>query len=467
MKKAFLIIVIFFIVFNSSAQSWSYHSGGNAFDGKYKTASVKGYGTDYPYAEPLLVINMFNEESLNFYLSKGGYYQSTTGISILWAFSKEPETIYESADYTISDDGKTLFFGEYYQNNLTGDILQFLEFMEKLKTSNKVDIRIKDKYGKNDITFSLVGSSKAIGYVVSKEYKEQKLAQQEEILNALKESREKKAEINIKISMLLEKAGIINVEERDKMVVKIDSYFDFNELFRMIEIDSLTFDLNKLSAHLNLLNKEGGLIKKIYYVDEVIPKYIDNIRESEYSFYSSKIVALLRKYELNDFENQNVCDKIILLSELYKYDVTEIDSINILVELDNSTTATLELFNNKNQELHSFRFFEDQIPIYAEKVSTEIKNNAITRINSLLEKYELTQAESDEIYKEIDDKELFIIEVNKADRATMDNPNYGIDVKFFNGDKVIVELSVWGSGAGWIDKMGKKLKKIKSKSNKN
>jgi len=70
MKKAiiyFSIVIIFTFSLSIKAQSWKYNSGGNPFDGKYKTASIKGTGSDYPYNNPVLAINLYNEESLNFY----------------------------------------------------------------------------------------------------------------------------------------------------------------------------------------------------------------------------------------------------------------------------------------------------------------------------------------------------------------------------------------------------------------
>jgi len=53
----------------SFGQSWKSSEGGNAFDGKYKTSSVKGKGDNFPYNSPTMVINKFEGEDLNFYIS--------------------------------------------------------------------------------------------------------------------------------------------------------------------------------------------------------------------------------------------------------------------------------------------------------------------------------------------------------------------------------------------------------------
>lgn len=168
-------ILLFLYVFLSSlllGQTWKYSEGGNAFDGKYKTSSIKGKGTDYPYNSPALVVNKFEGEDFNFYLSNAGYFQEDTGIGILWVFDNEPNTIYSTYDFSISNDGKILFFNEF--NNPDGSLasLKSIEFIEKLTLANKVSIRVKNNYGSNDMVFSLSGSSKAINFVLPKEQRE-------------------------------------------------------------------------------------------------------------------------------------------------------------------------------------------------------------------------------------------------------------------------------------------------------
>lgn len=55
----------------SFSQAWTYKHGGNAFDGEYKTSSIIGVGYEFPYKNPLFVINVFNGEVTkpNIYLS--------------------------------------------------------------------------------------------------------------------------------------------------------------------------------------------------------------------------------------------------------------------------------------------------------------------------------------------------------------------------------------------------------------
>jgi hypothetical protein len=167
MKK--LLFAVLFIVgnsINSNAQIWKFTSGGNDFDGRYKTSSVVGAGNKYPYKTPSLVINRFseNKEDMNFYISDAGFYQKNTGIKIYWVFNNEPNSIYSTYDYSISSSGKILFIEEINSPDSEDKISKF-EFIEKLKNASTVSVRISNKYGKNDIKFSLKGSTKAINFV--------------------------------------------------------------------------------------------------------------------------------------------------------------------------------------------------------------------------------------------------------------------------------------------------------------
>ena len=118
MKNLILLLLLLLIPILSFGQTWKFSEGGSAFDGKYKTSSITGTGTNFPYTSPTLVVNKFDGEDINFYISNGGFFQEKTGISVLWVFDNEPNTIYSTYDWSISSDGKILFFLEF--NNPDG-----------------------------------------------------------------------------------------------------------------------------------------------------------------------------------------------------------------------------------------------------------------------------------------------------------------------------------------------------------
>ena len=175
MKKYLLCIVLFSISSIIEAQSWNYKTSGNDFDGKYKIASINGSGNNYPYNKPSLVVNYFEkDDSFNFYINGSGYNSSSSDVEVLWVFSNEKDVIYESRYRTLSADGKSIFFHEFYSPK-SDEIISVYEFINKLKAASYVSLRVNGKYDKNDIKFSLSGSTKAINHVISAEKIELKI----------------------------------------------------------------------------------------------------------------------------------------------------------------------------------------------------------------------------------------------------------------------------------------------------
>ena len=172
--KNLLFTIALLVSFNSFGQTWKYSEGGNAFDGKYKTSVVTGVGTKFPYKNPSLVINRFEGKPINFYITEGGFFQEKTGISVLWVFDNEPDKLYSTYDFSISADGKILFFTEFNNPDGSGKLKQ-VDIIDKLTLANKVTVRMSDDYGSNDIVFSLRGSTKAINFVIPKEERQQML----------------------------------------------------------------------------------------------------------------------------------------------------------------------------------------------------------------------------------------------------------------------------------------------------
>ena len=167
MKKLLLLAILFLCTqTNIKAQSWKYENGGSNFDGKYKTSFVKGSGSKFPYNDPILAINKYDKNSTsNFFISSAGYFQEGTGVKILWVFNTEPDIIYSTYSWSYSSDGKTLFFEKFNDPNSDNKISKY-EFMEKLKSDSRVSVRISNKFGTNDLVFSLSGSTKAIDFVL-------------------------------------------------------------------------------------------------------------------------------------------------------------------------------------------------------------------------------------------------------------------------------------------------------------
>lgn len=451
MKKIVLILILINTTY-LFAQNWEFKSGGNAFDGKYKTSSIKGKGTDYPYNNPLLVINLFREESLNFYIADAGYFQDLSETDVVWIFNNAPETLYKSYNLSKSDDSKILFF-EDFKNSLTNESLSKIEFIEKLKTANKVSVRIKNNYGKNDISFSLRGSTKAIDYVVSKKFKNNLIAYQKEIEKIAKERLNEQVKVNARILLMLNNSGI-NHNEWQNLFEKIDYNCDLYDI-NLKEIDTININVEKYSTNINLINRDGKILKEIKYIDDVIPQYIEDVKNTKRNTKTKFVKSLLDNYELTENEKEKITSEIINVSE-YHFDIEKLDNLDLQVILKR---CYLTLFDKQNNKIYSNNYFETIIPDYVKRTSLKIINNSTKRIIFLLKKYELTEIEKNKIFENLAEIYLYKIEKEDADIVRIENYPYITRIIFSNKIKEIHQVTI--DGKDFSKQLKKKIKKLK------
>ena len=214
-----LLLILFCVPVIGFGQSWKYSSGGNDFDGTYRTSSVTGSGNDYPYNSPTLVINYFKkEEQINFYISNAGYYSSSSNTEVLFSFNNEKGNIYKSVSATSSSDGKIVFLGSFFDSDDIFDVTRF-DIFKKLMDASYVNIRISNDYGQNDIRFSLSGSTKAIKYVIPN--LDKLIIAEEESLRIEFERYEIENEIEIEDTESDEDEAIEIIEEDDEEVFMV------------------------------------------------------------------------------------------------------------------------------------------------------------------------------------------------------------------------------------------------------
>jgi len=167
-KNILLIIFLLFVTTNALSQRWTYKKGGDAFDGKYRSASIEGYGTDAPYNDPLFVVNYFKKsKSLNLYISEAGYAGCDNKI-IKIKFNNN-DTIY-TFDVSTNSDKDVWFLHEYTSDFYDYNTLTIDQLLKKLMKYRTLFVRISSDCGKSDLEFSLNGSSKAINFVLPENY---------------------------------------------------------------------------------------------------------------------------------------------------------------------------------------------------------------------------------------------------------------------------------------------------------
>lgn len=385
MKKIIFIAILLSQIM-VSAQNWSFESGGNVFDGKYKTSSIKGKGTDFPYNNPLLVINLFKNESLNFYIADAGYFQNLSETNVLWIFNDELDTLYKSGNISKSDNNKIIFFNDFI-NTKSNESISKLEFIEKLKTANKVNVRIKDNYGKNDISFSLRASTKAINYVITKAYKEKVLAEQKEVKKLIEEEKNKKiAEVN-RIKKLKEQENRKKLDKQNKInnkTIELLSSYDLDDSEKKEIIKEVTSVIQSYSIDINNIKKininiplEGTttlvlLYKYNKFIAEKnidIPNYRKKILDALEKKGFNRMLSSLSKYDFSDIEIDRILKKI------NKKQFQEIENKKIIsIKFEYLSYATKIKLNNKGKSV-IISFFDKPFSKQIKKKTRRVKNN--------------------------------------------------------------------------------------------
>ena len=320
MKKLLILLTLFAFTLQSNAQSWKKSSGGDAFDGKYRTSSVRGSGGDFPYENPTLVINKFDSGSLNFYISGAGYWQSGTGVSVRWVFSNEPNTIYSTYDFSFSSDGKIIFLEEF--NNPANNAMKLSkkEFIKKLQVASNVQVRISNDYGSNSMRFSLSGSTNAINFVLP---------------NLAKDLKDLEIANKIKLEGFKVQDSLVEV-----------AYGKFRENFTRLKFDK--YAMKKVINHLLENEKEDALInfesvyfKKGTYEPSETYRYVD-----AYALYndgtSEQIDGIFNYGEGSDMAREVLADEKVAKVEQETNELYEKEQRKIVFESFDVFTSRLE-----------------------------------------------------------------------------------------------------------------------------
>jgi hypothetical protein len=184
MKKIIFLTLLLSSI--SIYSQWTYKSSKSDFDGNYKTSSVYGTGGKFPYTKPYLVVNKFENSSVNIYFSDAGY-SGCDGRKVFFKFEGD-EVIYETSYVGNGTDNDSWFISSF--KNTTQH-----QFIYKLKNSSLLSVRIRSNCGSVDYKFGLRGSTKALNFVLGEKWGENKNKEILE-LNVLKEKKRKEYIIN-------------------------------------------------------------------------------------------------------------------------------------------------------------------------------------------------------------------------------------------------------------------------------
>jgi hypothetical protein len=212
-----ILALTFFISLTCYSQ-WSFKSNKDDFDGNYKTASVYGNGGSFPYTKPLLVLNKFENKQINIYLTGIGYSGCDNRI-IYFKFNND-EVIYETAYVSSGSDFDAWFFTSFKN-------LEQYQFIEKLSKHNSLSVRVISDCNSKDYKFNLNGSTKAINFVLGKDWIEN---ERKYHLNEISIERKKDSLTNVRLDLMIKESKIkdsINKikknEQEQKKRIMLDS----------------------------------------------------------------------------------------------------------------------------------------------------------------------------------------------------------------------------------------------------
>jgi hypothetical protein len=153
----------------ATAQTWTFKTTGNDFDGRIRTATVLGRGGESPYTTPLLVVNYFVEsKSLNFYVTDFGYTGCKNNRALFIIDGTKRLT---TVDVSDDNEHNTLFLDEFnLSSDQSGMSLSKHEVLQLLKSGTKLSVRLSNDCFSRDYTFSLSGSTSAINHVLGAEF---------------------------------------------------------------------------------------------------------------------------------------------------------------------------------------------------------------------------------------------------------------------------------------------------------
>ena len=377
MKKFLLLLIIPFLSFG---QSWKFDSGKSDFDGSYKTAFIQGKGNNFPYNKPVLTINKFsNNSEINFYISEGWSFTENSGSNIKWVFDNEPDIIYLANKLSYSNDGLIVFFQEFYDPVSNKNISKY-EFINKLKTASKVSVRLANNYGKNDVTFTLKGSSKAIESVISVDKIQEKI----DDFNF----KEKQTKIRDKLLLVADEYKITAKSRSDlKAVIEGRLGIGFygkqsedysEEIISTIEIQPSTegdsFEkfgrVNVFYVFENKL-KEIVLGYNLFKVNTWSPLYIEfkKEKEKEKAAQKKRIKNMLTKYDLIELQSRILSE----ITENEELNLKEISNVNLIFseyQLGKFWKIQAIIYSNTNE----------RIPIRISTSSLEINKKQLKKM---------------------------------------------------------------------------------------
>jgi hypothetical protein len=394
MKK--LILLLLFIPLVSFGQ-WTLDESNDPFDGKISTIEHRGYGGEFPYENPVLIIRYKHlKEELDIYITDMGYSGCSDNI-IYASFNNTPENVFKYW-VTASTDNKAVFFRDY----------QFSTLLSNLKTFSTVTIKFSNSCGDKRFKFNLLGSSKAINNLLEKttnynkkaiQLKKSKLKTKnsyvEKLINQAKEIADWEVNELNSLKYQIEKDYDDEVKY-DSLIVKPRSFKDYlidENWVKALYIDN--FEKTTLIGNYSATIKDKYLEKKFIDLKKSISKLhqkAEKVKLSSFGLFKSLLSDKI-KFEYGEIYKDVRFEPVLKPFDFFE----EYGRVNTYLINENNEEILLSssLQVEKNSPLYDD--YEKSIDLKAERL--KIEKSRVAELLKRLKRKDVIDYVVDNIYK--------------------------------------------------------------------
>lgn len=289
MKKLFLLLL--FIPLVCFGQSWNFSVNSDPFEGKTSSVLHKGFGGEFPYQNPLLVIRYrHSTDKLEIYIRDLGY-SGCDDNRIYASFNNSAENV-ESYPVGSSSNNDAVFFRE----------IDFMDFLSNLKKYSTVTMMFSNSCGDSRFRFNLNGSTKSINTILNltNDYNPKALAEKKQ---AERELENQKKIVDSKVALMVKELNSFDINPFAVKKIKDIFIRKMNVAFITEDMDS--FKSITLKRHPFFDNEKNRLVKIFYKLknDSLIP-----VSEKYYSLSKGNFSSEIQKQidEENKIKNKRV-----------------------------------------------------------------------------------------------------------------------------------------------------------------
>lgn len=303
-----LILLLLLVPLFSFSQTWYLKTSDDPFDGRTSTLFHKGFGGEFPYQNPSLIIRYRHlNDKLEIYISDLGY-SGCDDNTIIAAFNNNTENI-KTYPVGASTNNDAVFFRQ----------VDLIEFLSNLKKYSKVTIKFSNTCGDSRFQFNLNGSTKAINNLLNltKGYNQKALALKEkERIEQENEAKKIDSKLSLLISQLnslgLSLVSLQKIDDVIKKKLKVALILENFDDFKSVSLKPHPFfDLEtnrQVKVFYKMVNDSLMPVDDKYYNLSVgnyakeIQKNIDNELKSKFK----KIGSIMDNINFKDFSYKEI-----------------------------------------------------------------------------------------------------------------------------------------------------------------